>query len=561
MSARRALRLLAVVALLCACMASWTGVLGLGFESDREVEQRTMLCPSGFITGLKVKHGRDPKDDVDTYDFQLQCGRRWTAWSGLMFKGLKEEKSFECPMKMHMTGIEVTKGRREWGDVDTYDFKLQCSGVWQDYMGLGMSNSKERAGRECPAGTMAWGWKVYRGFVKKGDKDYYEFDLNCKPAADASAAVRKSPSPREIGLSPNVFLWSPKDVGVWLGALGLGEYAPAFVENRLQGDVVFLLLESHLRDVGMSKVGDRLYFMEELTQLHDTTNAWAKALGTPLTSIRTLPNLYKVGLPSEVVSWSVKEVAKWVEALGLAEWVGVFTQHRIQGDVMFSLTEQALKEMGVSRIGDRLYIVDCLQSLYEELTSWKKKHQSIQARSRAAAPRGQARTYPPARPACLCEMAAYDPNRSWVGGLYGAISTNAGTMWARLLRASRPLVARGRVLDRSPITDSPRLTSRRRWTPHACWAMAARRPRQQRRLLHGEDTGRRRAAPVTAEAALPVPAMALRAVARLRVMAPRAAAVVAQEAAGLRRCCSSFYSRDLACRRCWRSPNPGPTWP
>jgi hypothetical protein len=115
--------------------------------------------------------------------------------------------------------------------------------------------------------------------------------------------------------------------------------------------------------------------MEELTQLHDTTNAWAKALGTPLTSIRTLPNLYKAGLPAEVVSWSVKEVAKWVRALGLPEWEGVFTKHRIQGDVMFSLTEQALKEMGVSRIGDRLYIVDCLQSLYEELTSWKKKSQ------------------------------------------------------------------------------------------------------------------------------------------------------------------------------------------
>jgi len=227
-------RLLAAALLLGACEAEWTGILGLSFESDTQVDQRTMLCPSGFITGLKVRQGRDEKDDIDTYDFQLQCGRRWSAWSGMPFKGLRQEKSFECPMKMSMTGLEVTKGRKEWGDVDTYDFKLQCSGVWQEYMGLGVSNSKERAARECPDGTMAWGWKAYRGFVKKGDQDYYEFDLNCKPAADASAAVRKSPSPREIGLSPNVFLWSPKDVGTWLGALGLAEYAPAFVENRLQ---------------------------------------------------------------------------------------------------------------------------------------------------------------------------------------------------------------------------------------------------------------------------------------------------------------------------------------
>jgi len=46
--------------------------------------------------------------------------------------------------------------------------------------------------------------------------------------------------------------------------------------------------------------------------------------------------------------------------------------HRVQGDTMFNLKEENLNEMGVSRIGDRLYLVDCLQSLYEELTTWKK---------------------------------------------------------------------------------------------------------------------------------------------------------------------------------------------
>ena len=206
----------------------WTGHLGLSFESDRKVEERTMLCPSGFITGLKVRQGRDERSDIDTYDFQLQCGRRWSAWTGMTFTGLRQEKAFECPMKMHMTGLEVTKGRREWGDVDTYDFKLQCSGVWQEYMGLGVSSAKERAAKECPSGTMAWGWKAFRGFVKRGDQDYYNFDLNCKPAADSQQAVRKTPSPREIGLSPNVFLWSAKDVGTWLGVLGLGDYSAAF---------------------------------------------------------------------------------------------------------------------------------------------------------------------------------------------------------------------------------------------------------------------------------------------------------------------------------------------
>ena len=74
----------------------------------------------------------------------------------------------------------------------------------------------------------------------------------------------------------------------------------------------------------------------------------------------------------------MKEVAHWVSELGLEQWSTTFLAHRIQGDVMFSLKEETLKEMGVERIGDRLYIVDCLQSLYEELTNWKKKLESRQ---------------------------------------------------------------------------------------------------------------------------------------------------------------------------------------
>ena len=394
--------------------------MGLTFESDGPVERRAMHCPQGYITGLQVRHGRDNKADTDMYDFKLKCGGRWGPWSGMTFGNFKEEKTMECPLKMHMTGLEVKQGRKEMGDVDTYDFKLQCSGVWQPYMGLAFSNQQTLASKECPSGTMAWGWRAYRGFVKRGDRDYYEFDLNCKAADDGAAAVRRAPALRDLGLPQNVFVWTAKDVGVWLSALGLGEYASAFARNKLQGDVIFLLLESHLQDLGMSKIGDRLYFMEVLTQLHDATNRLAKVMGAQLASTRTLPDLRRAGLPTEVVSWSVKEVAGFLRALGLSEWIEAFLKHRIQGDVMFSLTEVrpppklahadpvlaprwlcarctrvrahracvscgrrpvlrlcccslqvTLAEMGVDKIGDRLFLVDCLQSLYEELTAWK----------------------------------------------------------------------------------------------------------------------------------------------------------------------------------------------
>ena len=105
---------------------------------------------------------RTRQEDRDLYDFKLKCGNRWTSWSGLWFKNEVEDKEWECPSKMYVTGMEVRpcsalapacgcpvtavlsggvalqvkRGRRDFGDRDTYDFKLQCSGVWQSYMGM-----------------------------------------------------------------------------------------------------------------------------------------------------------------------------------------------------------------------------------------------------------------------------------------------------------------------------------------------------------------------------------------------------------------------------------------
>ena len=50
----------------------WTGLLGLNFDSDVPIEQRAMSCPSGYITGLTVRHGRNSKTDQDMYDFRLK---------------------------------------------------------------------------------------------------------------------------------------------------------------------------------------------------------------------------------------------------------------------------------------------------------------------------------------------------------------------------------------------------------------------------------------------------------------------------------------------------------
>jgi len=182
-ASRSALALLAFCLAGVAVDAAWTGLMGLSFDSNRPIESKSLHCPSGFLTGIRVKYGRTRHEDRDLYDFKLKCGVRWTSWSGLWFKNEVEDKTIECPSKMYVTGIEVKRGRNDWSDRDTYDFKLQCSGVWQSYLGMRSSKQVETAAAECPSGEGTSGLRVYRGFVEWGDKDLYEYELNCKSIA------------------------------------------------------------------------------------------------------------------------------------------------------------------------------------------------------------------------------------------------------------------------------------------------------------------------------------------------------------------------------------------
>ena len=135
-----------------ACAPAAQGMLGLEFASDRPTETKSLHCPSGFITGIRVRYGRRAcaplaprapcpapmpapdgrgargargsrtlrsslrrtrSEDRDLYDFKLKCGNRWTSWSGLWFKSEVEDKEWECPSKMYVTGTRRTaKSRR-----------------------------------------------------------------------------------------------------------------------------------------------------------------------------------------------------------------------------------------------------------------------------------------------------------------------------------------------------------------------------------------------------------------------------------------------------------------
>ena len=160
-----------------------------------------------------------------------------------------------------------------------------------------------------------------------------------------------------------------------------------------------------------------------LTQLYDDIVNWSAALGIQLAT-HPVPPLRKLGLSLQPTSWTVKDVCKVLKAVGLEEYMELFVEHRVQvpdllqpppigglqgfgrgrraaigsrlvrwrggalrrpscpclwwqGDVLFNLTEENLKEMGVGKVGDRLLITDITQTLYEQVTGWQQGEASV----------------------------------------------------------------------------------------------------------------------------------------------------------------------------------------
>jgi hypothetical protein len=111
----------------------------------------------------------------------------------------------------------------------------------RSYLGMRSSKQQEIGAAECPSGEGTSGIKVYRGFVEWGDKDLYEYELNCKSIAANLASIRGLPDLKMLGLSRNVLTWDTEQLGTWLDALGLGELVPNFEAHHVDGGTVFLL--------------------------------------------------------------------------------------------------------------------------------------------------------------------------------------------------------------------------------------------------------------------------------------------------------------------------------
>src|SRR5690349_3843873 len=62
------------------------------------------------------------------------------------------------------------------------------------------------------------------------------------------------------------------DVAAWLQGLGLERYAPAFLENRIEADILPSLTLEDLRDLGVTLVGDRRRLLDAIAALGVATS-------------------------------------------------------------------------------------------------------------------------------------------------------------------------------------------------------------------------------------------------------------------------------------------------
>src|SRR6516164_7266184 len=57
------------------------------------------------------------------------------------------------------------------------------------------------------------------------------------------------------------------------------------------------------------------------------------------------------------------DVGGWLRGLGLGQYEANFRDNRIDADLLPRLTEDRLKDMGVSALGDRLRLLDAIAAL------------------------------------------------------------------------------------------------------------------------------------------------------------------------------------------------------
>lgn len=147
-------------------------------------------------------------------------------------------------------------------------------------------------------------------------------------------------------LSQQVPLWSTEDVREWVKQIGFIEYAPNFVESRVDGDLLLQLNEDNLiEDIGLRNGIQRRRFTRELQNL--------KKMADYSSRDRFYINQFvqQVGMEFSIYTYSMLNAG-------------------VDNNSLRSLTEdQLLNECGITNSIHRLRILDAIRSQENELAN------------------------------------------------------------------------------------------------------------------------------------------------------------------------------------------------
>jgi hypothetical protein len=68
------------------------------------------------------------------------------------------------------------------------------------------------------------------------------------------------------------------DVGDWLRDLGLGQYAASFRDNAIDAGVLPNLTAEDLKDLGVTRVGDRRRLLEAISALRNALDGYVSRI-------------------------------------------------------------------------------------------------------------------------------------------------------------------------------------------------------------------------------------------------------------------------------------------
>lgn len=199
--------------------------------------------------------------------------------------------------------------------------------------------------------------QVFRGFVDWGDKDLYEFELNCKSIAQNLASIRGLPDLKMLGLQRNVLLWDGEMLGQVssYGGAGYGWVASSSLLVGVVGACTTTLAPARCWARCTRSPGATL----------STTGFQIAVAGSRLARavlrFHAPPHPRAPRLPPHTRAPPVH--TQWLDALGLGSLAPSFAAHNVDGGTVFLLTEEHLRDLGFTLVGDRLYFIEARRSL------------------------------------------------------------------------------------------------------------------------------------------------------------------------------------------------------